>query len=79
MSGALVFTVGTVTSAAGGDVQFSGSLAFVQVSAINGQATPAPTTIHYLFSTAGVAGSSATLDLLRQVSARPAFLLRLRR
>ena len=44
-----------------------------QASAINGQATPAPTTIHFLFSTAGVAGSSATLDLLRQVSARPAF------
>jgi hypothetical protein len=51
-----------------------------KVSAINGQPTPSPTTVHYLFSTAGVSGSAATLDLLRQVAARRAsFLGRLRR
>ena len=51
-----------------------------KVSAINGQPTPSPTTVHYLFSTAGVSGSAATLDLLRQVAARRAsFLERLRR
>ena len=43
-----------------------------KVSAINGQPTPSPTTVHYLFSTAGVSGSAATLDLLRQVAARRA-------
>ena len=32
-------------------------------------AAPAPTTIHYLFSTAGVSSSTATLDLLRQAPA----------
>jgi hypothetical protein len=55
-------------------------------NAVNGQPTPAPTTIHYLFSAAGVSGSSATLDLLRQAAARsasplrtPAFLRLLRR
>ncbi|HSS80901.1 MAG TPA: carboxypeptidase regulatory-like domain-containing protein [Gaiellaceae bacterium] len=45
-------------------------------SAVNGQPTPAPTTIHYLFTTAGVSGSSATLDLLRQAAARSASPLR---
>ena len=43
-------------------------------NAVNGQTTPAPTTIHYLFSTAGVSGSTATLDFLRQVAAHPATL-----
>ena len=45
-------------------------------NAVNGQPTPAPTTIHYLFSTAGVSGSTATLDFLRQVAAHPATSLR---
>jgi hypothetical protein len=45
-------------------------------NAVNGQATPAPTTIHYLFSTAGVSGSTATLDFLRQVAAHSATSLR---
>ena len=45
-------------------------------NAVNGQATPAPTTIHYLFSTAGVSGSAATLDFLRQAPANPATSLR---
>ena len=45
-------------------------------NAVNGQATPAPTTIHYLFSTAGVSSSTATLDLLRQAPAHPATSLR---
>src|SRR3954470_3289149 len=78
----------TFTSGAGGSVTAGLNAAATgdywiavryQGSAINGQPTPAPTTIHYLFSTAGVAGSSATLDVLRQVAARPAFLVRLRR
>ena len=57
-----------------------------QSSAVIGQPTPAPTTIHYLFSTAGVSSSTATLDLLRQAPAHaarslrsPAFLRLLRR
>ena len=45
-------------------------------NAVNGHATPAPTTIHYLFSTAGVSGSTATLDFLRQVAAHSATSLR---
>ncbi len=45
-------------------------------NAVNGQSTPAPTTIHYLFSTAGVSSSSATLDFLRQAPAHPARSLR---
>ena len=45
-------------------------------NAVNGQATPAPTTIHYLFSTAGVSNSSATLDFLKQVATAPAKTLR---
>ena len=45
-------------------------------NAVNGQATPSPTTIHYLFSTAGVSNSSATLDFLKQVAAAPAKTLR---
>ena len=45
-------------------------------NAVNGQATPAPTTIHYLFSTAGVSSSTATLDFLRQAPAHPASSLR---
>src|SRR5262249_26567230 len=39
MSGALVFTIGSVTSAPSGDVQFSGSLAFQQVSSTSGTYT----------------------------------------
>jgi len=46
------------------------------LNAVNGQATPAPTTIHYLFSTAGVSNSSATLDFLKQVATAPAKTLR---
>jgi hypothetical protein len=45
-------------------------------NAVNGQSTPSPTTIHYLFSTAGVPSSSATLDFLRQAPAHSARSLR---
>jgi len=36
VNGVLTFTIGSVTSGPGGNVQFSGSLAFVQLSATNG-------------------------------------------
>jgi hypothetical protein len=45
-------------------------------NAVKGAATPSPTTVHYLFSTAGVSNSSATLDYLRQATARAARPLR---
>jgi hypothetical protein len=42
------------------------------VSAVNGQAEPNPTTIHYELSTAGVSGSTSGLDLKKTVTAAPA-------
>lgn len=36
VSGGMIFTIGSVTSGPGGDVRFSGSLAFVQLSASSG-------------------------------------------
>ena len=38
-------------------------------SAAIGQSAPTPTTVHYAFSTAGVAGSTSGLDLIKQSSA----------
>jgi hypothetical protein len=38
-------------------------------SAANGQAAPAPTTVHFEFSTAGVSGSTSGLDLIKQSAA----------
>jgi hypothetical protein len=39
------------------------------VSAVNGQAEPSPTTVHYDFSTAGLAGSTSGIDLKKQLPA----------
>ena len=75
----------TFTSGAGGSVTVgfnatsAGSYLIsvpYHASAVNGQPTPAPTTIHYLFSTAGVSSSTATLDFLRQAPAHSARSLR---
>src|SRR5262249_58510235 len=41
------------------------------VSDANGQAEPNPTTVHYEFSTAGVAGSTSGFDLKKTATAKP--------
>ncbi len=40
-----------------------------KTSAANGQPAPAPATVHYEFSTAGVSGSTSGLDLIKQSTA----------
>ena len=69
----------TFTAGAGGSVTvgFNAASAGTYIvealyksSAANGQSAPtSPTTVHYAFSTAGVAGSTSGLDLIKQSSA----------
>ncbi len=45
-------------------------------SAVNGRTEPSPRTVHYVFSTAGVPGSTSGLDLRKTLAARPARAVR---
>jgi hypothetical protein len=45
------------------------------VSSANGQNVPSPTTVHYAFSTAGVAGSTSGFEIAKQVTAAPGRVL----
>jgi len=67
------FTAGSNGSVTVGFNAGSAGTYFVEVlfkaSAANGQAAPAPTTVHYEFSTAGVSGSTSGLDLIKQGTA----------
>ncbi len=87
-AGSLVFTsacakVKTPTIAAGPDgsvsVDFTAKSAGTYyvavrylVSAVDGQVEPSPTTVHYDFSTGGVAGSTSGVDLKKTATAVPA-------
>jgi hypothetical protein len=67
------FTAGSNGSVTAGFDAAGGGTYLIEVlfkaSAASGQAAPAPTTVHYAFSTAGLSGSTSGLDLIKQGTA----------